>query len=239
MGWKVTLKMHNMGEYDGQGNQGKPSNAKTWFKNYNVLVQRISNIAKEFNHTRFIISNEMSNVSNLKSNKTYWKNIINQVKKKGLKVGSSVNMPEISEYDGYQLWEYLDFYGINLYPRLTNRGKEWAKSHPIELANGFYNDTKGRNFATIIENLRKKGKNVWVTEFGCMPSKDGLSNPAYWGSDSVEDQEVQKIYLDAIFPVISRLESVDVMTFWVGNLEDPFGVIGKQAESILKKCWGK
>ena len=72
-----------------------------------------------------------------------------------------------------------------------------------------------------------------------MPSKDGLSNPAYWGIDSVEDQEIQKIYLDAIFPVISSLESVDVITFWVGNLEDPFGVIGKQAESILKKYWGK
>lgn len=239
MGWKVTLKMHNAGEYDGDGNQKSPRNSKIWFENYNILVQRISNIAKVFKHEYFIISNEMNNVSNIYENKIYWEKIINEVKEKNLKVGSSVNMPEIFDNDGYQLWDELDFYGINLYPRLTDKDKEWGKNNLEDLKNGFYNDLEGRNFEYILNTLKESGKEVWITEFGCVPNENGLSAPAYWGGDLNIDEEVQTVYLEVMFSILRQLKSVDVMTLWVGNYDDLFSLLGKDAESVLWKYWGK
>lgn len=239
LGFKVTLKCHNLGEYDGQGNQKQPENPAIWFKNYNTLVVSIADIAQEFKHTHFLISNEMHNVSNITAWKSYWVIIINNVKMRGLKVGSSVNNPEMWENDGYQLFKELDFYGFNLYPTLSFKPYKEAEKNMKDLYKAFFLDPRGVDYIPTLQGFSQDGKEMWITECGCMPTDKGLELPAYWGDGSLPyNEEVQKIYYEAMIPMFYNCSCVDVMAIWCGNEEDPFGFIGKQAETVVRKYWG-
>lgn len=240
LGFNVTLKCHNLGEYDGLGNQLRPSNPAAWFKAYNTLVCGLADIAREFNHTHFLISNEMSNVSNISEWKSYWIATINNVKSRNLKVGSSVNTVEMFENDGYQLWNELDFYGFNLYPCLSLKPYNDAKNNYSELYKAFFKSPKNEDTIPMLEGFAKDGKEMWVTECGCMPTDKGLERPAFWGDGSLPyNEEVQKTYYEIMFPILYNMSCLDVMTVWCGNEEDPFSFIGKQSEEVVIKYWGR
>ncbi len=243
-GWKVTIKLHNFGEYDGNGNLLTPSDAIGWLNGYYDLVDRISNIAVEQGLTEFIISNEMSNVTNIAANKTSLQRITNNVKNKGLKVSCSVNIPEIYENDGFQLFDDLDFYCLNAYPRLTREDKDWAYSNRSKVKNGFYADLDGINYEYLLNEFESNNstvnKPIWITEFGCMPSTIGLSQPAFWGNSCVYDEEVQSFYMDIIFDLFEKVfitNNLKNITLWCGNTEDYFSLIGKQAQKVLDEYW--
>ncbi|MGL5694384.1 MAG: glycoside hydrolase family 113 [Peptostreptococcaceae bacterium] len=237
MGWEVTLRMHNHGNYKGEEGLKEPTSSMLWFENYNDLVQRIGLIAQEFGQESFIISNEMVHLTTQTQNKKYWNEMISELKEKGLKVGCSLSIEELNSNDGLQLWEELDFYGLNLYPSLTTKGKEYAKNNYKELCKAFYmNDF---NLLDVLDSISKNNKPIWVTEFGCMNSNLGLSLPSYWGDNTELDEEAQRIYLEVAFEMFKYISTIDVLTLWCGNLEDGFSVIGKEAESVLKSYWGK
>lgn len=249
-GLEVVLKCHNVSLYaDGQGNKDRPVNPKKWFDNYRVIVNRIANIAVSRGYKKIIISNEMHNVLNIAIWKKYFVPIINLVKSKGLSVSCSTNIPEIRSNDGFQYWDELDFFSVNTYPQLTDKGKEWAKANPDMLKNDFYIQTSAldANYGDLFKNLggyKNLSKNIWVTELGCIPSTTGLLYPAYWGSGQVRDEEVQKLYMNAVMDIIENDQASGKLTnrlsryvLWDGNSDSDFNMIGKQAQVVLDKYW--
>lgn len=238
MGWDVTIRMHNHGNYKGEEGLKEPANVMLWFENYNELVQRIGLIAQEYGQEYFIISNEMVHLTTQTHQKKYWSEMISGLKEKGLKVGCSISIDELTVNDGLQLWDELDFYGLNLYPSLTSKDKQWAKNNYKELCKSFY--TRDFNIVAILDEISSKNnKPIWITEFGCMNSNLGLSLPSYWGDNTEKDEEVQKIYVKVAFEMFKYISTIDVLTLWCGNLEDGFSLIGNEAEEVLKYYWGK
>lgn len=249
-GLEIVLKCHNASNYeDGQGNREQPTDPQKWFYNYKAIVDRIADIAVERGCDKLIISNEMHDVLNISKWKEYFIPIIESVKSKGLKVSCSTNIPEIRENDGFQYWDELDFFCVNTYPQLTTKGKLWAKTNFQKIIDDFYVATSDVdvNYGKLFEELgglNNLHKDIWITEIGCIPTKTGLRYPAYWGSGQIKDEEVQKIYMDAVMNVLENDQSsgkltnrVKLYTIWDGNSDSDFNMIGKKGEKILKKYW--
>ncbi|MGL5330069.1 MAG: glycoside hydrolase family 113 [Peptostreptococcaceae bacterium] len=237
MGWDVTIRMHNHGNYKGEEGLKEPENTELWFENYNNLVQRIGLIAQEYGQEHFIICNEMMSLGSKEENTQYWENIINELKEKELKVGCSFSIEELVNKGILKLWDKLDFYGLNLYPSLSTKTKEWAKDNYKNLCKAFY--TRDCDLLEVLDSITKTNKSIWITEFGCMNSNLGLSLPSYWGDNTEEDEEVQRIYLEVAFEMLKYISIIDVLTLWCGNLEDGSCVIGRESENVLKYYWGK
>ncbi len=234
---KITLKCHSAGEYDGLGNQSMPTNPALWHERYKNIVDVISDVAVEQGHKDFIISNELGNITNFASNKVYWQDIIELVKAKDLRVGSSVNYPELVQNDGYQLFNDLDFIGFNVYPSMTSKDKEWAKSNIDELKKAWYVSDNLIETIPLLKQFKETGKEVWVTEAGCIPTTTGLQYPAYWGDGQTPDDEVQEIYYKAMMPVLASSPYVDVFSIWTGNIDDAFSFMSRPSGEIVKKYW--
>lgn len=249
-GLEVVLKCHNVSIYeDGQGNRDQPTDPKKWFENYKVIVDRIADIAVSRGHDKLIISNEMHNVLNISQWREYFIPIIDSVKRKGLQVSCSTNIPEIRENDGFQYWDELDFFSVNTYPQLTNKGKEWAIKNPKKIKDNFYKPISNMdvNYGELFEKLggpNNLHKDIWITEIGCIPATEGLLYPAYWGSNQIKDEEVQKIYMEAVLDVLENDQESGRLTnrikkyvIWDGNSDSDFNVIGKAGQPILEKYW--
>lgn len=246
----VILKCHNASNNtDGQGNTNQPTDPEKWFKNYKKIVERIADVAVDRGYEELIISNEMHNVLNIKEWKPYFVPIIESVQEKGLRVSCSTNIPEIREKDGFQYWDELDFFSVNTYPQLTKSGKWWARRNFEKLKEGFYVATSDIdvNYGELFKNLGGADnlhKDIWITEVGCIPNKDGLLYPAYWGGGKFKDEEIQKLYMDAVMDVLENDQESGKLTdrikryvVWDGNSDSDFNMIGKKGEAILDKYW--
>lgn len=235
IGLNVALKLHTVPS-DGDGtNDYKPTNLTLWFNNYKLLVLNQAQLCLNNNIEYFLISNELKSITTNEF-KSYWLDIINELKLNypNLNIGSSVNMNEAMSYS---LFDELDFYGLNIYPRLTKKG---LNASDKELRSGFYYDLNGYECIPFISNLKNnyKEKEIWISETGCQPHENALNNPSGWDNSYPYNESYQKLYYELALDILFNTSSISAISIWVANTIDNFTFFNRQAEDVIKKYFG-
>lgn len=208
----------------------KPTDINTFMNNIETNIIKYSNLSVNNGLNTIIICNELNNIIGIQELK--WKDIITQVKNKGLNVGVTYN--GFDKLDKSVLNNYIDIIGVNHYPSLTDGG---------------YNISDLNAKKVILEKtvsyctrLKKKypNKEIWLSEIGCTRNIDALYQPWNWVFSTEEQSlEPQKIYYKSILEAIGgNKELFDKIYFWSTDEDktNTFTPIGNtEVENLIKK----
>lgn len=208
----------------------KPTDIDTFMNNIETNIIKYSNISVNNGLNTIIICNELNNIIGIQELR--WKNIITQLKNKGLYVGVTYN--GFDKLDKSVLNNYIDIIGINHYPGLTNGGYNISDLNAKKVLL--------EKTVTYCSRLKKKypNKEIWLSEIGCTRNIDALYQPWNWiFSSENQSLEPQKIYYKSILEAIGgNKELFDKIYFWSTdddktNTFTPIGNI--EVENLIKK----
>jgi hypothetical protein len=117
---------------------------------------------------------------------------------------------------------YMDFFGMNLYPELTD--KPLAAVTNLDLVNGWYGQdyqdasTHNNNLFTLVTNAYKIYKiPVMILETGCVPKELGLKDPLRMNAEtknSPVSHHAQYLYVKTAYDVLGACDMVAGIYIW-------------------------
>ena len=217
---KIIVKAHTLPEND---DNVSPVDSTAWFDEYSRLINSLC----EKGITDLIIHNEADKVTTSDFD-SKWQTIINQVKAKGIKVGTSLTYYQALEFT---MFDQLDWIGLNLYPRLG-----YLTDSDTELRKSLWYDQLGRDELGLCNKLKRDyGKEIYITEIGT-PSKVGaLIDPSI--QSGVDSEEEQAKYLDIVLSILSNCSAIDQFTLFSAN-GTVYKFMDKEAEAVVAKWFG-
>lgn len=231
-----------------------PSNLTTWWENWETLLKKQAQICVDFNIPILCIGCEMLLLTKpeFKSN---WQTLCASLREDfpTIKLTYAMVSGEFTSKEHTDtIAEFLDYIGINAYPRLSWRtilGGESEKVNLItEIAQGWSYDVTSTKWLEIISTLSTRySLPIFITETGVMPYPNGLNTftPGEMTyQDTGDDVNNTQNYLTSALHFNSLIESpchLDcVKGFSIWHLGFPFNFFKKTqtelspAEKILQ-----
>ena len=206
-----------------------PSDYTQFFKNWKVVLMNYAEISNRHNIELLCIGCEQY----LQTRDQYaanWKDIADTLHTAypNLKLTYAMNTTEILSPDtNYKFIQYLDYAGINVYPKYTS-DPDYTKQTPEQLAHAWYgtNHYTQINFADVVETIwQRYHKEIIITESGLRSVDDGLvwmlsnlKNPNY------ENFEVVRLAIETIALITKNEPRIKGVAWWVFS-DWSFGII--------------
>jgi len=206
----------------------KPDNYTYFFDNWTNVLLHYAEIAKNNNIPILCIGVEQYQNTN-NDYASGWEKLVTTIKLSypDLYLTYAMNTTEeLSPDTNWEFIKYLDFAGLNVYPKYTS-DPDYTKTNADILAHAWYgtNHFTQINYADIVENIWQRfGKQVIITETGLRSSNDGLvwmlsnlKNPVYGNF------EVTKLAIQTIRKITNKEKRVIGVAWW--SFGGDFGTI--------------
>lgn len=217
---KIIVKAHTLPERD---DNIAPVDKVQWFSEYNNIINTLC----EKGITDLIIHNEADKVTTSEYD-SYWITIIENVKNRGIRVGTSLTYYQALEFT---MFDQLDWIGLNLYPRLG-----YLTDSDTELRKSLWYDQLGRDELGLCNKLKRDyGKEIYITEIGTSSKVGSLSDPSI--QTGVESETEQAKYLDIVLSVLTNCSAIDQFTLFSAN-GTVYKFMDKEAETVVVKWFG-
>lgn len=244
------LKPHLGIDYSDAFDRGNyvPSDMTAFFDSWKSILMHYAQIAVDNNIPILCIGCEQFHTTD-PSLLGYWKDIIETIRGKypKLLLTYAFSWWELFFAYNYQMSQYLDFIGMNCYPRLLP-GNYSDDTTADELALSWGCDTNGDHFLEKIDNLASKyHKPVLVTEVGVVSMAGGLSQitPSEYdpsvddSSDKNRNFTIASLTMQAFFDTACLDKNVVGFAWW--HLHAPFNFFTESAsadnQSVAEKTF--
>lgn len=231
-----------------------PSNTTAWWENWQALLDVQAQICIDYEIPILCVGCEFASLTK-SANKSNWKTICDFLHKKypTLKLTyASVGGEFTSRENSDSIFPFIDYIGVNLYPRLTWRtiqgGESEATDLISEIVQGWSYDMKAVKWIEILDKLSERyQKPVLITETGVMPYPNGLNTftPAEMtyqdtGDDvnNTQNYWTSSLFFRSLIESPCQLDCVKGFSIW--HLGFPFNFAKKSqtdlspAEEVLK-----
>lgn len=216
----------------------QPSDMAGFFDAWKNILLQYAQIAADNNIPILCIGCEQFHTTD-PSLLGYWKEIIGTIKTKfpKLLLTYAFSWWELFFAYNYQMSQYLDFIGLNCYPRYLP-GNYTDSTTEDDLAKAWGCDTNGDNFLAKIDYLAGKyHKHILITEIGVVSMAGGLSQitPAEYNpsvddsSDEHRNFKIASLVMRAFFDNVCCDRNVVGFAWW--HLHTPFNFFTESAET--------
>lgn len=219
------LKPHIITQADGDGFSRPtyaPSDYSTFFTNWKTILLALAKICNDNQIPILSIGCEQTQNTD-QSHLSSWQDIINTIHNSYPNVKLTYSM-SVTEYSNEQLrknhgqiFRYLDFVGMNVYPEWTSE-KYSVDMDYKEISKGWYADQAGADFEDWINWFYDAyNKQTIITENGIMPQADSLNQVMSNHNNATPDFNVTKLAMQAMFFVIRHSSHIKGYAWWHTN----------------------
>ncbi|MFA5490746.1 MAG: hypothetical protein WC284_16320, partial [Candidimonas sp.] len=187
----------------------EPSDPAQWFSTYKAEVLRVATIAQQEGAKGIFLGNELESMTTNPDYLHYWTDIIESVRSVyGGLVSYNALASRFDEQSGdnpsefmrVTFWDQLDFIGLSMYPRLSDKQ---GGTTVDEFMQGWFQDAQGQNPIETMKAIADQyGKQIVISELGDDP---WAGNNRWHETDkNLIDLVEQQNFFEAAFRVLAE-----------------------------------